>query len=325
MKAQDLRGSAGRKMEEARLRQQQISRAQRELENLNSQAGQQQAKLLRLSEETAAAWEWVQANQDAFEHPVYGPPVLTCSVRDPRYADALESLLQKNDFCAFTTQSRADFTKLGRQLYQTMGLAEISIRTSSAPLADFRAPVSDAERQRLGFDGWAIDFLQGPEPVLAMLCAERWLHQTGVTLRDLSEQQFEVLRNSPVSSWASARHTYQITRRREYGPDATSTRVRDIRRGQVWTAQPVDMGLQSELRANISTWAREMQEFQHDAGQVNEQIKGLRAEAQTLDKERVSRLLFLFFFSFSRSLLHSSFVYGFHSHSTGGVWMHEEG
>ena len=288
-KAQELRGSAKTQVSRGREKREQIRQAESELASLDSQAGQQMAKLKQISPETAQAWDWIQDNQALFEHRVYGPPILECSIKDPRYVDSIESLFQKNDFLTFTTQSRNDFRKLGECLYDRMRLAEINIRTSTAGLDQFRAPVSMEQLRGYGFEGWALDFIDGPEPVLAMLCGEVRLHQTAVTLRDVTERQYEALRDSPISNWVTSKASYQITRRREYGPGATSTRVRDIRRGRVWTDQPVDMSLKQELQANIDEWGREANELKRQADEVNDRLEGLRREAHGLEREKVSR------------------------------------
>ncbi len=226
-----------------------------------------------------------------FEHPVYGPPILECSVENLRYVDLIESLFQQNDFLTFTTQSKNDFKKLGEQLYGVMKLAEINIRTSTASLDQFRPPVSDAERERYGLEGWALDFIKGPEPVLAMLCGECRLHQTGITMRDVTERQFDALKDSPISSWVSSRASYQITRRREYGPGATSTRVRDLRRGRVWTDQPVDMGTKRELQMNIDQWTDEARELKRLADEANDKLSRLRDEAASIEREKVGMFM----------------------------------
>lgn len=286
-KAQELRGSAKTQVSRGREKREQIRQAESELASLDSQAGQQMAKLKQISPETAQAWDWIQDNQALFEHRVYGPPILECSIKDPRYVDSIESLFQKNDFLTFTTQSRNDFRKLGECLYDRMRLAEINIRTSTAGLDQFRAPVSMEQLRGYGFEGWALDFIDGPEPVLAMLCGEVRLHQTAVTLRDVTERQYEALRDSPISNWVTSKASYQITRRREYGPGATSTRVRDIRRGRVWTDQPVDMSLKQELQANIDEWGREANELKRQADEVNDRLEGLRREAHGLEREKM--------------------------------------
>ena len=285
-RGQEIRETTRNNVQQGRERNERVTRAQKELDDLDSQAGQQVAKLRELSRDTAQAWEWIQENQDQFEHHVFGPPIVECSVRDPKYVDAIESLLQKNDLLSFTCQSRNDFKKLGEQLYRTMRLAEINIRTSTTGLNQYRPPVSEEQMQRYGFEGWALDFISGPEPVLAMLCGECRLHQTGVSLRDISTGQYEALQNCPISSWVSGKSSYQITRRREYGPGATSTRVRDIRRGRVWTNQPVDMRAKRELQMNIEGWSEEMRELKRKAEEANANLQKLREEVEVIEREK---------------------------------------
>ncbi len=273
-------------MEQGREKRVQIARAEKELETLDSQAGQQMSKLKTLSTETAQAWAWIQDNQALFEHRVYGPPILECSIKDPRYIDAVESLLQKNDMLTFTTQSVNDFKKLGTHLYDTMKLADITIRTSTGALNQYRPPVSEEQMRSYGFEGWALDFIEGPELVLAMLCGEARLHQTGVTVKDISEQQYDALRESPIANWVSGKASYQIIRRREYGPGATSTRVRDLKKGRIWTDQPVDTGAKRELQMNIDQWRDEAQELKRQADEANEEIQRLRDQVTGLEREK---------------------------------------
>lgn len=239
-----------------------IAHEERQLSNLDSQRGRQEEKLRGASRDSYRAYMWIQDNQDKFEKEIFGPPIVSCSVKDPKYADAIESLFQKNDFTTFTTQSRNDFRTLQRILLNEMGLFDISIRTCSAPLASFRSPGSDEDLKRLGFDGWAKDYLSAPEPVLAMLCSENRLHQTPVVLRDISDDEFSRMESGSITSWVAGKHTYQVNRRREYGPNATSTRVRQVRAARVWTTQPVNETVKSELERNIRALGDEIREIQ---------------------------------------------------------------
>ncbi|KAI5284875.1 Structural maintenance of chromosomes protein 5, partial [Ascosphaera aggregata] len=77
--------------------------------NLESQTGQQEEKLLKLSSDTYHAYQWIKNNQQKFEKEVFGPPVVECWLRDLRYADVVESSLGRSDLQAFTVQTQADF------------------------------------------------------------------------------------------------------------------------------------------------------------------------------------------------------------------------
>lgn len=256
-----------------------IQQAEERLRNLESQVGQQEAKLQKMSNDSYRAWQWIKENQHQFENQVFGPPIIECSIDNPRYADAIETLFQKNDLIAFTAQSRNDFRKLQRALCSERKFHDISIRTCSTPLSDFHPPIPDGQLRALGFDGWAKDFLTGPDPVLAMLCSENRLHLTPLRLRDISDEEFSKMESGPISSWVAGRQSYQVIRRREYGPSATSTRVRQLRPARIWTSQPVDNAAQRDLGNNISEWKRELVE-------IGEQMDADKAVLARLFSER---------------------------------------
>ncbi|EER29889.1 SMC family, C-terminal domain containing protein [Coccidioides posadasii C735 delta SOWgp] len=268
-------------------------KTKRRLEGLEFQDGQQEEKLRQLSDDSFNAWQWLkeEENQVHFEKPVYGPPLVVCSVKDPKYASALEGLMQKNDFCAFTAQTRNDFLKLQELLYQKHGWHDITIKTCSVPLSGFRPPVDDEELQKLRFDGWAKDYISGPEPVLAALCSENRFHATPITLRDISDAEYRHLENSPISMWIANNSHYQVVRRREYGPAATSTRVRHLRPAKLWTDQPVDEQIKQQLETELNEWKAKMDEIQERMDDQKGTLARLAAEhrAASEEKERLER------------------------------------
>ena len=256
-----------------------IERARQELANLDSQAGQQNHKLTGTSRDSAKAWEWVQKNQDKFEQRVFGPPIVECSVKDVRYVDMIESSFNSNDFICFTVQTRGDFKKLQRQLHHEMGLSQITIRTMTGGLQNFPPPISEEECKRYGFDGFALDFMSGPEPVLAMLCSEGpRLNQTAVALKDTSDEQYRLLEDSVMQSWITRKSIYRINRRREYGAGAVSTQVRDVKKALVWTDQPVNMSAKQALQDDIQGWHEEVKTIQDVIGKKKEQVAQLKTE-----------------------------------------------
>lgn len=286
-RAKELKDARRPLFEELHDKKSRIEQAERQLKSLNSQAGQQEAKLKQISPESYRAYQWILSNPDKFEKEVFGPPIVTCSVKDPKYADALESLMQRTDFTAFTTQTRNDFRILQRALNIELKLHDISIKTCSVPLENFKSPVSDEQLRNLGFDGWAKDFLSGPEPVLAALCSENRLHQTPVALRDISDEEYSNMENGPISSWVAGKRSYQVVRRREYGPSAMSTRVRLIKPARIWTNQPVDTGAKQELLQSIAEWKDDIREVQQKIDADKAELVRLSEEHNLKTKERV--------------------------------------
>lgn len=266
-----------------------IRQAEQQLKSLDSQTGQQEEKLRRISPHSFQAYRRIQNEEirKRFENPVFGPPIVSCSVNDPEYADAIESMFQRNDLIAFTVQSRNDFRTLQRILNTEMKLSDISIRTSTVPLDNFQSPMSADGLRRLGFDGWAKDFLNGPDPVLAVLCSENRLHQAPITLRDISDDEFNRLTSGPISLWVAGKQTYQVTRRREYGPSATSTRVREVRPARVWTSQPVDASTRNELEQSVQMMRDELSEVQREMEGDKTEVTRLRETHTEISRARV--------------------------------------
>ncbi|KAJ5100682.1 hypothetical protein N7456_006734 [Penicillium angulare] len=276
--------------------QDQVEREERQLAQLDSELGRQENKLQNLSPDTLKAYRWVLQNQDKFEKEVFGPPIVTCSINNPRYADIIESLFQKNDFTSFTTQSRNDFRTLQRALDRDLKLSDITIKTCSAPLESMTATLRSEELQRLGFDGWAKDFLHGPDPVIAMLCSENNLHRTPVGLNEVSNQSYDELVAGNLVSWVAGKQSYRCTRRREYGPGAVSTRVIPVKPARFWTSQPVDASVKQRHRDNIRDAKAEeehideqMNEQRTELGDLGSRRKELHNEMDAIEAEKAEK------------------------------------
>ncbi|TWU77063.1 Structural maintenance of chromosomes protein 5 [Metarhizium rileyi] len=276
-----------------------IQRIKTDIEAFDTQQGQQMSLMRKHFPEISSGWEWIKEHQSEFEKEVFGPPMISCSVKDERYSDQIQALLQGDDFTCFTAQTKNDYKKLTDQLYRVMSLSVV-VRTCSNPRSAFKAPVDRAELAELGLDGFAIDYLEGPEPVLAMLCSEKRLHMSGVALNEHSEQAYEKLINSgKVNQWATGRQTFSIRRRREYGPQAMTTITKNIQIGRFWTSQPVDMQEKKELERRLDEIYSERSTLKeaHDKLQlkldaieerkkeVAEKITALRNEKSALQKE----------------------------------------
>lgn len=260
----------------------------KELETLNSQEGQRYLQLRKIDTDVAKAWEWLQNNGPKFEKPVFGPAMLTCSIKDKRYSDQVQSLLQKDDFLCFTAQTRNDHKTLTDQFYRNMKLA-VTVRTVTADLSNFPSPIPRERLQGLGLDGYALDFIEGPGPVLAMLCSEKRVHLTGVALKDISDEQYQRLSEGErINSFACGTSMYRITRRKEYGPGATSTMSRTIRTGQFWKDEPLDTSAKTELEQRLRERESEFAEMKKRNGEITAKEQALGEKVTEIEEEVVS-------------------------------------
>jgi structural maintenance of chromosomes protein 5 len=257
-----------------------VAELKKRLADLDTQAGQQQGKLERMARDTYRAWQWIQSHRDEFEREVFGPPMISCSLKDPKMADVMESFFQQNDTKIITVQTKNDFILLQQKLTIEMKLHDISLRVCSVDsLDDFRPPMSNERLQDLGLESWAIDQMEGPPTVLAMLCMEKFLHQSAVSSREISDRQYNQIVDAGIKNFVAGKTFYQVTRRAEYGAAGTSSKTRTIRPASIWTNQPVDANAKARLMRDIG-----------EIGVENQQIKAefdkLRAdnEADTIER-----------------------------------------
>lgn len=264
-----------------------------DLESLDTQEGQQLNFMRKQFPELATAWDWVQEHQGEFEKEVFGPPMLCCSVKDDRYSNQVQALLQSDDFLCFTAQTKNDYRKLTDQLYREMSLSAV-IRTCLQPLSAFRPPASIEEAQSLGLDGFALHYLEGPEPVLAMLCAEKRLHQSGVSLKDLNDDEYEKLvHHGRINQWAAGKQQYMVRRRKEYGPNAMTTVTKRIQPGRFWTSQPVDSQEKVELNRRLLETAEEMEILKVEFADSKEKVGTFEGQKAELQAKIVRQMTFL--------------------------------
>lgn len=272
-------------------RHRRIQQAQQELKELDSAAGQQEKKLASHSPDSYKAWKWIQQNQGFFEKQVFGPAMIECSVKDSKWADMIESLFQKSNFIAFTVQTKNDFKKLNDQVHGAMHLSEINIRTMDAGIDAFQPPMEATQLERYGLSGWASDYLNGPEPLLAGLFYEVRLHLTAIGWPDTTPEQYDLLQASGLNNWVTSRSSYKITRRPEYGPSATSAQVRDVKKATIWTNQQADVGAKRELQENIDGWNEEIKAFEDKTGELQIQLLHIREQLDSTRQEHVRQAL----------------------------------
>lgn len=284
-----LRDEMGRVKDEGKKKQEEAHKIKADIEALDTQEGQQLSFMRRHFPELAQAWDWVQANQGEFEKEVFGPPMLCCSVKDERYSDQVQALLQQDDFTCFTAQTKNDYKKLTNQIYREMSLSAV-VRTCLQPLTAYRPLVSNEEARSLGLDGFALDYLEGPEPVLAMLCAEKRLHQSGISLRDHNDDEYEKLvHNGKINQWTAGKQQYQVRRRKEYGPKAMTTITKRIQRGRFWTSQPVDSQEKVELNRRLTEVQGELEILKTEIKELREKNGPFEEQKEALQKKIVSR------------------------------------
>ncbi|KAK0633280.1 SMC5-like protein [Immersiella caudata] len=261
---------------------------ERKIRELDSKEGQILNRVQQKSPEVAKGWEWLKDHQDEFEKPVFGPPVLSCTVKNPAYSDLVQSTLAPGDMLCFTAQTKDDHKKLSAKFYNDLNIS-VTIRTCVKPLRSYQPPVPRDHLSRLGFDGYVLDYLEGPGPVLAMLCSEKKIHASAVSLKDITSDQHEqVIQEEKINQFACGDRACRITRRREYGPSGVTTRIDRVKSGQWWTDQPPDQSYKRELQQKHTAISNEVQDLMAEY-----KLQRANQEALQRDKKEIGNKVML--------------------------------
>lgn len=276
-------------IEQIRHRKARVEDAEKQIRLLSSAEGKREDHFMGVNRDAWKAWKHIEDHkaelEGQFRGKIYYPPILECSVKQDKWVNAIESLFQQSELCAFTVTTDEDFRRLSDLLTSELQLRNISIRKITSSLDSLRPPIDDREMQRLGISGWAVDYLNGPDVVLAMLCGERQIHKTAVLDREESDTQYELLTASAIDNWITPTKSTRITRRREY--DVQSTRTTIIREARHWVSQPVDNVAIDNHRHNIAGWTEEIIDLQRRNNTINAKIAEINKEVEKLKVEEV--------------------------------------
>jgi chromosome segregation ATPase len=261
-------------------------------DQLNTQSGKKASLLQRLSPDTVTAWAWIEKNRNSlrFQGEVVGPPILECSISDARYAQAVESQLRKGDLLAITCTNDDDQKVLGRHLLGKqsaggLGLHDVYLRTSPKPLSSYTSPVATEALAEYGFEGYMLDYIKGPDAVLAMLCDNNRMHQIAYASTPISDEQYAAVSNSQIRTWVSGRETFKIVTRREY--NASSTSVTKLRPAQWFVDQPGNTEETERIARRVEELRVEGLKLNENFQSINGEITKLKGEVQELKKAKV--------------------------------------
>ncbi|PHH76202.1 hypothetical protein CDD80_1725 [Ophiocordyceps camponoti-rufipedis] len=278
---------------------QRIKNLEHELRDLDTQQGQQMILLKKYFPEAYDVLKWLNEHQHEFEKEVFGPPMISCSIKDERFSNLVQTFMQRDDFVCFTPQTKNDHKKLSHSVFSLLSTVA-TIRTVEQPLESFKRPLSPEQAASYGFDGFVLDYIDGPAPVLAMLCSNKGFHQTALSLRAHNDSDYErIARSGVVTQWAAGEESFQIRGCRDYGSDVKLTTARAVTPGMFWTSQPVDSQEKTELsrllrekngekdllRNELNQLKEKKSSFDERRDETYKKMESLRKEKSSLQKD----------------------------------------
>ncbi|KAK8858466.1 hypothetical protein IAR55_002693 [Kwoniella newhampshirensis] len=164
--------------------------------------------------------DWLTKEGHNLDAPVHKPPMISVSVPNQAYAWQVEACTSVAQRKTFICTSRSDYDrliKLNGTMYPPRMLkngngrraegGKVALHLAYVDVTDATVnPPPPCPREtiaELGFDGYAIDFVEADPAVIAFLCGNSRLHATAVTQRSSREINSGALLQHGVRTWVT--------------------------------------------------------------------------------------------------------------------------
>ncbi|KAF5393572.1 hypothetical protein D9757_000066 [Collybiopsis confluens] len=272
------------KMDSKAFMMRKVEDTQKQLHNLDSVDHQKLQRLQRFNRDTADAVLWLRANKSRFKMEIIEPALMTLTIPDRRYQAAVENMMGALRLKTFVAQCQEDYDLLNELVNDQGALgrkAWISsyYRGTGTHLAP--PPMSAAEMQGLGFDGYLSDFVNCPEPMLTFLMNDMALHRIAVAHKpnsvDVSAATQAVARVGTGASFIIGAVVNSVSRS-AYGKRAISNSTRQLKAVKLLVNTTVDADAKREIESEISR-------LKVDVKAIDEEIETLKQEGRNIEEE----------------------------------------
>ncbi|SNX85906.1 related to SMC5 - Structural maintenance of chromosomes, required for cell viability [Melanopsichium pennsylvanicum] len=279
------RGDIQRQMQDVNVESQTIDKGtqsyRNQLAQLDNVPQQRLEKLRGADEHVYKAVMWLRQNQHRFRKPVHEPVLLEISLKDQRYAAAVESCIPFAVQKSFVCQTRADYDLFT----STMDSMKIRVTVAEVEGITLESQKPDVPREQLaslGFDAYIIDLIDGPHDVLVHLCRQAHLNRLPVTLNPNVDVE-RVERSNRFRRFIAGGENFTINVS-QYGNNVRQTVSRRIGQPRSLT-NTVDRERQRSLSEQIQRLTAQKKELEAKTLQLLKEDKAIQAELAKCDAQ----------------------------------------
>ncbi|OJT15503.1 Structural maintenance of chromosomes protein 5 [Trametes pubescens] len=263
-----------------------IEQISRSLHQLDSQSHQKLQALKNQDRDGGDVVEWLRNNKDKFRMEIFEPAVLCMTVPNRAYADAVEACFGGSQLKTFVAQCDEDYRLLNRLCVDTPEAIGRKARINTWYKAKDESrltppPASREELQTLGFDGYALDFVDCPEGLKWFLQSDVRLHRAAIALKsnvNISHAS-DMAARSGGASYIVQRVLYNVSRSK-YGKRLPQTVTRAVNQARHFTAATVD----PQIRRNLQRQLAEAQEHLKLVEEEERELSNADKEIQAAHK-----------------------------------------
>ncbi|XP_029975530.1 structural maintenance of chromosomes protein 5 [Salarias fasciatus] len=262
---------------------------QRKLNDMNNMMNAKEEKLRARHKDTHTALQWLRQNRSLFQGNVYEPMMLVINVKDPRYAQYVETHISFHDLRAFVFQRKDDMEKFMSEVRDKKNLKVNSICAPETSCSQ-RPPSRNIESiRRFGFFTYLREMFDAPDDVMSYLCQQYVVHDVPVGSEKTKAMIKTVIEEPYLKVFYTAHERYIV--KRSFYSNKISTSNSAVNPSQ-YLAITVDAEGKQQLE-------QQMKACESKLSEIDERMSALQREGAALarrdnellsEKKRLSEL-----------------------------------
>ncbi|KAI0290728.1 P-loop containing nucleoside triphosphate hydrolase protein [Russula brevipes] len=254
----DLKEQQRRLVEDQSRANADVAEGERMLKQLDDVSHRKLQNLSQHDPDCVAVINWLRANKHRFRMEIIEPAVISLTVPNKDYVHAVEACFSITQLKTFVAQCDDDYKQLNRLVSDTQEAlgrkARITTWFRPGEANSVSPPMSQEEMRELGFDGYAIDFVDCPPAMRGFLIRECQLHRTAIALQSSRldpARAMETVSRAGVGNYIVGKTMNMVTRS-QYGRRLPQNLTRDVRQARVLVGPIVDPAARQNLERRIN-------------------------------------------------------------------------
>ncbi|ODV63523.1 DNA repair ATPase SMC5 [Ascoidea rubescens DSM 1968] len=220
---------------------------------------------------------YYRANLNRFKGFIFEPPILSMNVTDQRYSIYLQEVIDSYTQIAMTAKDQQTYNKLSFEFYDDQ---KINVPFKYLSNSSITRNYTTEQLGSFGFDGYAVDFINGPDEVVQMLCEQSFLNDIPISLRNLSTKQLEFLKKKDQNGRIRFRkfiagdylYALRISRYGSRQVIYTTNRI-NRKRNSLFDSSGITQEQRSTITENINDNKRKVLELGQQIANIKENLK----------------------------------------------------
>ncbi|OBZ70474.1 Structural maintenance of chromosomes protein 5 [Grifola frondosa] len=236
-----------------------VNQNMQRLQQLEDASHRKLEDLGRWDKDCAEVVVWLRKNRERFKMEIFEPVQLCLTVPNKNYVHAVESCFGGAQLKTFVAQCEEDYQLLNTLIVDTpQGIGrKARINTWFKVKNESRLPpppMSEEEMRQLGFDGYAINYIDCPEGLKWYLQSEVRLHRTAISLdagRVDPNRAMEMVARTGGATYIIGNVVNTVTRSK-YGKRLPQNSTKEVRQAKILVNSAIDPQVKRGLDAALA-------------------------------------------------------------------------